>query len=377
MSLVVLKFGGTSVSTKERRQQALGKIISEREEGNDVVAVVSAMGRRGDPYATDTFLDMLQDISPRVSSRTKDLIAGCGETIAACLVAEELAAAGYPAVPVTGLQAGIRTDSRFTDGLVQKVETDYIKTILAGGAVAVVTGFQGYNEALDLVTLGRGGSDITAIVLGGTLEADGVVIYTDVPGIAFTDPRLVPSSPFLSAIAFAPMYVLAMAGAKVVHPRAVSEAIRFDRPFWVRSTFSDDPGTLIGEPGEAPGGLYGISLMTDVYLARGNTGASGELKALSCNEWFYKSMPQTESAIVEQAKAKDLTPSCELKEVGVVTLQWESDSGVILKDVAETLEIQGIKVEEVFEVPGGGAWVVNADKARDAVLVLYRAPLHR
>ena len=248
---------------------------------------------------------------------------------------------------------------------------------MAGGAVAVVTGFQGYNEAFDLVTLGRGGSDITAIVLGGALEADGVVIYTDVPGIAFTDPRLVPSSPFLSAIAFAPMHMLAVTGAKVVHPRAVSEAIRFDRPFWVRSTFSDDPGTLIGKPGEAPGGLYGISLMTDVYLACSSVGKAVDLKALACNEWLYKPGQQKEAAIVEKAKARDISDSCDLTEVGVVTLQWEPDSGVMLKDVAETLESQGIEVKENFEIPGGGAWTVPADKARDAVLVLYRAPLQR
>ena len=379
MGLVVQKFGGTSVSTKERRRQAMAKIIREREAGNDVVAVVSAMGRRGDPYATDTFLDMLSDISPRTSARTKDLLAGCGETIAACLVAEELAAAGYPAVPVTGLQAGIRTDSRFTDGLVQKVEVGYIKEVLARGAVAIVTGFQGYDENMDLVTLGRGGSDITAIVLGGALEAEGVVIFTDVPGIAFTDPRLVPSAPFLSAIGFLPMHVLATTGAKVVHPRAISAAIRFDRPFWVRSTFDDEAGTLIGQSGEAPGGLYGISLMSDVYLASVCCGGQSRLAALSCNEWFYKLQGEAEVAIIDKAAAEDTAVGIveDLREVGVVTLQWALDSGFLPEAVTGTLEAQGIKVEETFVLPGGGAWAVDPDKARDAVLVLYRTPLQR
>ncbi len=377
MALIIKKFGGTSVSTKERRQQVLEKIIKEKEAGNDVVVVVSAMGRRGDPYATDTFLDMLKEVSPRPAARTKDLLAACGEIISACLVAEDLAAKGYPAVPVTGLQAGIRTDGSFTNGIVQGVDTAYLKGIIAKGAVAIVTGFQGYSEDFDLVTLGRGGSDITAIALGGALEADNVEIYTDVPGVAFTDPRLIPSAPFLSSIDFSPMYILAMTGAKVIHPRAVSTAIKFNRPFWVRSTFSEDAGTLIGEKGEAPGGLYGMALMNNMIMASLPEDPREELAAFACNEWFYRRHPQRTSVIAEPDKTEGLRPDCQIKEVGVITLQWAPDSGISPQLVAAALDAHGIIREGYFEVPNGGAWAVAPHKAKEAILALYRAPLQR
>ena len=377
MALYVKKFGGTSVSTKARRQQVIEKIINEKKKGNDVIAVVSAMGRRGDPYATDTFLDMLKEISPRPAARTKDLLAACGETIAACLVAEDLRAGGYPAAPVTGLQAGIRTDSAFTDGIVLDVDTAYLRELIAGGTIAVVTGFQGYNEKMDLVTLGRGGSDITAIVLGGAMEADGVEIFTDVPGVAFTDPRLVPSAPFLSSVDFAPMYMLAMTGAKVVHPRAVSAAIQFNRPFWVRSTFDDEPGTLVGRKGEAPGGLYGISLMNPAVLVSPGPDESQALKALAANEWFYRRNRRGTFAVLDPDKAESLPATAERKEVGVVSLQWDPDSGITPTLVARALDAQGIRQEGYFPLPGGGAWAVAPTKAQDAVLALYRAPLQR
>ena len=375
MALIVKKFGGTSVSTKERRQQVLEKIINEKKAGNDVVVVVSAMGRRGEPYATDTFLDMLKDVSPRPASRTKDLLASCGETITACLVAEDLRANGYPALPVTGLQAGIRTNERFTNGLVEDVDTAYLRDVIAQGAVAVVTGFQGYTDKLDVVTLGRGGSDITAIALGGALDADGVEIFTDVPGVAFTDPRLVPSTPFLTSIDFSPMYILALTGAKVVHPRAVSTAIKFNRPFWVRSTFNDEPGTLIGQKGEAPGGLYGISMMNDVFMASLKPELEKDIKEISCNEWFYSRRDGGAIAILEQDRAEDMEGACDLKEVGVVTLQWDPASGITPEAVDSALRSHGILPECAFQVPDGGAWAVAPSKAKEALLALYRAPL--
>ena len=377
MALIVKKFGGTSVSTKQRRKQVLEKIIREKEAGNNVIVVVSAMGRRGEPYATDTFLDMLKEISPRPAARTRDLLAACGETITACLVAEDLRASGYPAMPVTGLQAGIRTDSRFTNGVIQDVDTAYLREVVAGGAVAVVTGFQGYNEKLDVVTLGRGGSDITAIALGGALGADGVEIYTDVPGIAFTDPRLVPSAPFLSSIDFSPMYVLAATGAKVIHPRAVSTAVQFNRPFWVRSTFNDEPGTLIGQKGEAPGGLYGIAILDQMVLVCTKRDTEQKLKQLACNEWFYRQDADRTSAILEKAAAEDLELDGETSEAGVVTLQWDPESGITPEAVEFALHSHGIQPEAFFETPGGGAWAVAAGKVKEALLILFRAPLQK
>ncbi|MDR1193145.1 MAG: hypothetical protein LBK98_03080 [Peptococcaceae bacterium] len=375
MALIIKKFGGTSVSTPQRRRQVLEKIIREKEKGNDVAVVVSAMGRRGDPYATDTFLDILREAAPEAAPRTRDLLAACGEVIAACIVAEELAARGYPALPFTGSQAGIQTDSNFTNGAVKAVAPERLRAALAAGSIAVVTGFQGCDAAGDLVTLGRGGSDTTAIALGGALAADVVEIFTDVPGIAYTDPRLVPSAPFLASIAFEPMYILAKTGAKVIHHRAVETAIQFERPFWVRSTFSEEPGTLVGRPGEAPGGLYGIALLNGMALASRTADPEGELAALACNEWFYITKPGRVAAVLAPERLRELPAGCQVREAGAITLQWAPETGVTAAAVAAALAPYGAGPEDYFPVPGGGAWIVPPAQAPAAVMALYRAPL--
>ena len=243
MAIIVQKFGGTSVNTVEKRERVLDKIISAKEKGYDVVVVVSAMGRKGEPYATDTFLDMLTEIGPAVQPRTMDLLASCGEIISTCLVAHALERRGYKAVPLTGFQAGIRTDRNFTNAEICRIDTTRIVKSLEDGWIVVVAGFQGISEDFDITTLGRGGSDTTAIALGGALGAELVEIYTDVPGVAFIDPRVIPDTPYLKSIDFYPLHVLARAGAKVVHHRAVQTAITYNTPFLVRSTFSNEVGT--------------------------------------------------------------------------------------------------------------------------------------
>lgn len=377
MALIVQKYGGTSVSTPERRRQVMDKVIQEKKKGNDVVVVVSAMGRRGDPYATDTFLDMLSEVSPSANSRTKDLLASCGEVISACVLAESLSAQGFPACPLTGFQAGITTNNDFTNGIVESVDASRLKEILGQGAIAVVTGFQGCNADKDLVTLGRGGSDTTAIALGGALGADEVVIFTDVPGIAYTDPRIIPSAPFLSSVDFEPIHILSKAGARVIHHRAVETAIKFNRPFWVRSTFNDDPGTLVGKKGEAPGGLYGIALMKDALLATRRQDPAGELRPLSCNEWFYRRHPLRAAVILEKSQAHRAPADCRMQEVSVITLQWDPEAGINPVTVAEAFDSVNINREAYFEVGSGGAWAVEPSRAKDAILALYRAPLQK
>ena len=227
------------------------------------------------------------------------------------------------------------------------------------------------------MTLGRGGSDTTAIALGGALNADEVVIFTDVPGIAYTDPRIIPSAPFLSSVEFEPIHILSKAGAKVIHHRAVETAIQFNRPFWVRSTFSDDPGTLVGKKGEAPGGLYGIALMKDVLLATRERDAEEELKPLACNEWFYRRHPLRTAVILEQEKKKEVPADCRLQEVSVITLQWDPAAGINPVTVAQAFDSVAIRREAYFEVGAGGAWAVEPGRAKEAILALYRAPLQK
>lgn len=258
MALIVMKFGGSSVATAESRAAAIGHVKKELQQGNQPVVVVSAMGRRGDPYATDTLLSLVQGSDPMM----KDLVSSCGETISACVFADELIRNGIPARPFTGESAHILTDGLFGKASVTAIDTKAIKDTLEQGIVPVITGFQGRTAEGETTTLGRGGSDTSAALIGGYLQADIVDIYTDVPGVAKADPRIVPGADFMDAISQQDMKTLAEWGSLVIHPKAIQAAIDFDVPLLrVRSTFDDELGTAIGK--EDADGFAGIAVLKD------------------------------------------------------------------------------------------------------------------
>lgn len=284
MAIVVQKFGGTSVRTHENRKAALRHILKAKNEGNDVVVVVSAMGRRGDPYATDTLIQLLESQGGPECPKKKDLIMACGEIISSAVMAANIEAAGIPAEAMTGFQAGILTTGEFGNADIIDIDPEPILDKLKEGKVVVVAGFQGQTEKGEITTLGRGGSDTTAVVLGGYLRADLVEIYTDVPGVAVTDPRIIPEAPFLSQISFKEMLTMAENGAKVIHPRAVKAAMNFNMPFRIKSTFDDGDGTLVGPKGndypvsgislqELENGLSAVSVIYNECDAAVNAGA--------------------------------------------------------------------------------------------------------
>lgn len=246
MALVVQKFGGSSLNTLENRKKAVSKIVKAKKEGNDVVVVVSAMGRKNDPYATDTLLDLAFQHYNKTDLRNLDLLMSCGEIISSVVICAMLEGEGHEAVALTGFQAGITTDGNFSNAAVKQVKTEKIEKLLKEGKIPVVAGFQGCTEDFEITTLGRGGSDITAIVLGGYLKADVVEIYTDVPGVAVIDPSIYPLTKFLKNLSFDEMINMAACGAKVMHPKAVEYAKIFKMPFYVKSTFYDGEGTLVG-----------------------------------------------------------------------------------------------------------------------------------
>jgi len=247
MGIVVQKFGGTSVANEESRARLVAKVIEARHDGKDVVVVVSAMGRKPAPYATDTLLDLVGSVCLTAPPRERDAIAACGETISTVVVAAALEAAGCPAVSLTGGQAGISTDSNYTDARITKIEPRRILEVLSDGKVAVVAGFQGVTETGDVTTLGRGGSDTTAAALGATLGAEIVEIYTDVEGVMTADPRVVPEARFQDTMSYTDLIEMANQGAKVVHLRAVEIAMHSRIPLAIKSTFSDSPGTLVAD----------------------------------------------------------------------------------------------------------------------------------
>lgn len=253
MKILVQKFGGTSVSTPENREFAAAKVIDAFEAGYMPVVVVSAMGRRGQPYATDTLIDELKAVDPttRPDNYEYDAMVSVGEIISTTVFSQLLRSKGYAARSMTGWQAGILTEDRHADARIVAVNPQHLMAVLEQGVIPVVAGFQGVTEPEDkrlpaeITTLGRGGSDTTGAALGVALHADAVEIYTDVNGVKTADPSIVPYAPTLDTVSYLEIAEMAHLGAKVVHPRAVEIALGHDLPLWVKSTFTEERGTLI------------------------------------------------------------------------------------------------------------------------------------
>ncbi len=245
MHIIVQKFGGTSVAKPEGREQVVKKVREAIDQGNRVVVVVSAMGRAGDPYATDTLIGLARGVLKHVKPRELDLLMSCGENISTVVTVQTLKAHGIEAQAFTGGQAGIITDLNFNNARIVEIKPDNLIRCLEEGKVAVVAGFQGITSDGEVTTLGRGGSDTTGAALGVALKADVVEIYTDVDGVMTADPRLVPQAKPLAEMTYNEVCEMAHLGAKVVHPRAVEIAMEGRVPLRIRSTFSDNLGTLI------------------------------------------------------------------------------------------------------------------------------------
>lgn len=245
MRILVQKYGGTSLSAASSRDRVLSHIKAAIEQHYQVVVVVSAMGRKGDPYATDTLLELIRHNGDHLPAREKDMLLCCGEMISAAVLCSMLHEQSIPAVALTGAQAGIITNDHFGNAQIQSIHTERIIGFLEQGKVVVVTGFQGVTMQQDLTTLGRGGSDTTATALGAALQAEYVDIFTDVDGVLTADPRIVDDAQPLARISFAEICNMAYYGAKVIHPRAVEIAMQAKVPIRIRSTFKNSPGTLV------------------------------------------------------------------------------------------------------------------------------------
>lgn len=242
MGLIVQKFGGTSVGSTEKIRNVAERVIAEREAGNDVVVVVSAMGK-----STDVLVDLAKELTDDPSKREMDMLLTTGEQVTISLLAMALQAKGYDAISFTGWQAGMKTEKVHGNARIVDIDEARIKEELSAGKVVVVAGFQGIADDLHITTLGRGGSDTTAVALAAALKADKCDIYTDVPGVFTTDPRYVPSARKLAGISYDEMLELANLGAGVLHPRAVEFAKNYQIPLEVRSSIENESGTLIEE----------------------------------------------------------------------------------------------------------------------------------
>jgi aspartate kinase len=238
--IIVQKYGGTSVGTAARIRRVSRRIAATVKQGHQVVVVVSAMG-----HTTDRLIALAQSINPEPPARELDMLVANGETITAPLVAMCLQGMGVPAISLSGLQAGVRTSAQHSRARIQDIKPERILETLRGGKVAVVAGFQGVTVDFEVTTLGRGGSDTTAVALAAALNAGTCEIYTDVDGIFTADPRLVKTARKLSHIQYDEMLELAAVGARVIHPRAVEIGELYGVPIHVRSTFHEGVGTMI------------------------------------------------------------------------------------------------------------------------------------
>jgi aspartate kinase len=249
MKRIIQKFGGTSVDTAEKREHVVKQIKNAIDNGYSPVVVVSAMGRAGKPYATDTLIKMAEGVYFDIHPREKDLLMSCGEIISAVIMVQTLQKSGIEAIALTGAQAGIITDSNFGESEVTRVNPERLLQILEEGKVPVVAGFQGITQDGEITTLGRGGSDTTASVLAAAIEAEFIEIYTDVEGVMTADPNLVEKARILDKVSYNEVCELAYQGARVIHPRAAEIAMREGIPIKVKSTFSEHTGTLIHNQG--------------------------------------------------------------------------------------------------------------------------------
>ena len=247
MSLIVQKFGGSSVATPEKILAAARKAIRAKQEGHQVVMVVSAMGD-----TTDDLIDLANPITDKPPGREMDMLLSTGEQQSCALMAMAITSLGHKAVSLTGAQIGVKTDATFRKARIKSIETARLKKVLDEGNIVIAAGFQGIDDDFNITTLGRGGSDTTAVALAAVLRADACEIYTDVDGVYTTDPRVIPEARRVSRISYDEMLELASLGAGVMHSRSIEFGKKFDTPIHVRSSFTDVPGTMIVAEPERP-----------------------------------------------------------------------------------------------------------------------------
>ncbi len=398
--IVVQKFGGRSVGTAEARRLAAERVEEAIEEGYQPVVVVSAIGRMGEPYATDTLLAHLDavDAGTEPAPRERDMLMACGEIISTVIMAQTLKTLGLRAVALTGGQAGILTDYRYGDAQILDIDPGYIEQLLFedGLDAVVVAGFQGVTEHGAITTLGRGGSDTTASALGAALGADKIEIYTHVDGVMTADPEVVPSAHTLPVVTYEEVCNMAHQGAKVLHPRAAEIAMLHQIPLWVKTSFERARGTLIAPLAEIQPpqvrGVTGVATLSKlIYFTLVDLPREGRASiehrvfeavgAAGINFYLNSEGPDTSSFIVEQEFARkteailkglglgyELIENCEM--VSVVALNMWEEPG-FLRDVAQALADEAIPVLQMADSEGSVSCLVERENGPRAVRALH------
>lgn len=397
--LIVQKYGGTSVGNIERIKNVARRVCRTKEEGHDVVVVVSAMSGE-----TDKLINLAHQVSDNPDPREMDMLVSTGERVTIALLAMAIQSLGYKAQSFTGRQAGIISDSVHTKARIEKITGERLREALKEGKIAVVAGFQGINEQDDVTTLGRGGSDLTAVAVAAALKADYCDIYTDVDGVYTTDPNVVPQARKLDKISYDEMLEMASLGAKVLQTRSVEFAKKYNVPVRVLSSFNDNPGTLVTKedadmekvvvsgvaydknqvkvtvqgvpdrPGVAAKIFSAISdanIVVDMIIQ--NIGEAG-LTDLSFT------VPKTDSKkildvmkkVVAEIGAKDVNLKEDIAKVSIVGVGMRSHSGVAAK-MFSALAKEGINIMMISTSEIKISCVIDAKYTELAVRVLHDA----
>jgi len=399
MALIVQKYGGSSVADAERIRNVALRIAKAKHEGNQVVVVVSAMGD-----TTDNLIKLAYQVNEQPSDRELDVILSTGEIVSSILLALALESLGYKSVSLTGAQAGIQTDSSYSRARILRVDTKRVVSELEKGNIVIVAGFQGVTQEMDITTLGRGGSDTTAVALAASLSAEICQIYTDVEGVYTADPHLIPGARKLKDIGYEEMLELASYGAKVMHNRAVELGELYNVPILVASSFSDSPGTIICKEAsmevknKARGIVYdtnvskvtvvgvpdhpGIAAAIFEPLARANISVDTIVQNASINNItdltftvarndLIKAMSIVEP-VVKSVGGKQCVTDSTLAKVSIVGTGMQNTPGYAAR-MFRTLHEQGINIQLITTSEIRITCILSEDKVKDAVQALHQA----
>lgn len=402
MALVVQKYGGSSIADGERIRSVARRVAKARDEGNEVVVVVSAMGDN-----TDELIKLAHQVSAQPSDRELDLLLSTGEVVSSTLLAMALETLGYRAVSLSGAQAGIETDSRYSRARILRVDPKRIMSELARGNIVIVAGFQGVTSEMDIATLGRGGSDTTAVALAASLEAKECQIYTDVEGVYTADPRIVPEATKLKKVGYEEMLELASYGAKVIHPRAVELGSLHNVPILVASSFVDRPGTIIckeasmeirevrnkvsgivhdtnvakvtvigvpDHPGIASAifePLANADISVDTIVQNASIEKIADLTFTVTRSDLSRAMSIVET-VAKTVEAKRCVADSKLAKVSIVGTGMLATPGYAAK-MFRTLYEQGINIQLITTSEIRITCIISEDSVEDAVQALHRA----
>ncbi len=379
MSLLVQKFGGTSVADSGKILAAARRAIQAHQRGDQVLVVVSARG-----HTTDELISLAKEITETPPAREMDMLLSTGEQVSVALMAMAIESLGIPAISFTGAQIGLVTDSFHTKARIRNISTERIAHALGEGKIVIVAGFQGVDEHYNITTLGRGGSDTTAVALAAVLGADGCEIYTDVDGVYTTDPRAVPEARKIDRISYDEMLELASLGAGVMHSRSIEFAKKYGVPIHVRSSFADAPGTWIVDERDArrlgvavtgaalakdearitirgvpdrPGVVHAIfrtiaaaNIVVDMIVQNVSTGGTTEVSFTVARGELPETLRAAEAA-AREIGATEITHDADVAKISVVGLEMRTHTGVatlMFESLAgESVNVQMITTSEI------------------------------